>query len=528
MKGFIAIGAACSMLLLGAARAQTFSFTVLADQSTPRPDGKGDFGIDWSVPVAYDGKHIAFLNSGASDQGYWISTPQTGKFAKLVDTSAKAPGGSGNFSNFYPPNNNIAGLGPKISGGKLYFWAEDAAGGNGYGLYWVSLAGGKPHLVMNYKTVVPEGGTLGFINSFLVSGDLALVNTSPAVYVGTTSAAAPVAVVDGATQILIGSGPSYYGCYSGAAIDGDTVAIVGTNCFDPSRGVNALFVGPYAHFASLNKLPVVSQSSLLPGDTNTGPHLDVIADNVFLSGNQIFFGAQDTFAATPFYGYYVAEFGAGGAPLTPSGSPITRVFDAATSGLTGGFDHFGGAVFNQGALALLAAPSGGATGIYIVGGDQPTLATTDLQRGIGVPVGFADGAIAFGGAGFFDSQLDYVAFTACGVAKVADLRIAKGAITAGANPNTYLQSVTVTNRGATPIAGPLDVIVNALPAGAALLDRTGVSVCTKPFGLPYIAAVAAGSSLAPGAAVTFNLDVYSPLAATFSASLLAVNGAGTP
>jgi hypothetical protein len=528
MKRFLTIGAACSALLLGSAHAQSFNFAVLADQSTPRPDGKGDFGVGWTVPAAFDGQHIAFVNSGASDQGIWVSTPRTGKFAKLVSSATKVPGGAGVFTNFYPPNNNLAGLSPKISGGKLYFWADDATGGNGYGLYWVGIAGGAPHLVMNYKTAVPEGGALGFINSFLVSGNLVLVNTTPAVYIGSTSGTPPVAVVDGSTRILIGAGPSYYGCYSGAAIDGANVAIVGTNCFDPSRGVNVLFVGPYNSFASQNKLPVVGQGSLLPGDTNPTPHLDVIGDNVFLSGNQIYFGAQDTFAPSPFYGYYSAPFGAGGAPLTPSGSPITRIFDNVTSGLSGGFGHFGGAAFSQGALALLANDSSSTTGIYIVGGGRPTLATTDLQRGVAVPVGFAGGGIAFGGAGFFDAQLDDVTFASCGVAKVAGLRIAKGSITPGVGPNEYLQSVTLTNSGKTPVAGPLDVIVNRLPTGAALLDRTGVSVCTKPFGLPLITAVAGGSSLAAGAAVTLDLDVYSPNAATFSASLMAVNGAGTP
>jgi hypothetical protein len=416
-----------------------------------------------------------------------------------------------------------------IQGDKLYFWAEDQNGGNGFGLYWINLGGGAIHRVANYKTAKPEGGALDFILSFFASGSRVLFNTASGIYVGASDASPLVVVVDGNTQILIGSGPYYYGCYGPAAIDGIKVAISGTNCFDPSRGVNVLFVGPFNDFASRNKLPVVNSNQTLPGDANASPHLDVIGDGVFLSGDTLYFGAVDTYstAAGGFYGQYYAVFGDGGTPATPGGSPIYRIFDNVTSGLTGSLGHFGSASFDQGALAFEAANTvSGTEGLYTATGSIPVLLSTDIQRGVAVPLGLSSGRLAFGGSGFFDSQLDYVSASTCGVATVPTAKIGRGAITATATAGEYQQTVTVKNASAAAVAGPIDLELTHLSEGASLLNRNGVTQCASPAGAPFIT-VSTGA-LGPYKSASVTLDVWSPSGATFSFKPVAVNGSGTP
>jgi hypothetical protein len=509
------------------AAAQTYSTTPLLDQNTPRPDGQGNFNPAWTIPTPFSGSTIAFVNFGSTTQEIWTIDPDTHAFTKLVDTTVKVPGGVGTFSTFYPPNNNIGGLAPKIQDGVLFFWGEDQNGGNGYGLYSIKLTGGAVHRLVNYKTAKPEGGTFDFIESFAVSGARVLFNTPTGVFV--TTGGKPTVVVDGSTQILIGSGPSYYGCYSGAAIDGETVAVVGSNCFDPSRGLNVLFVGPYDNFASLDKLPVVNSNETLPGDDNPTPHLDVIGDSVFLSGNLLYFGAVDTYstASGGFYGQYYAPFKSGGAPTTPSGSPIYKIFDNVTSGLTGSFGHFGSAAFDEGTLAFEASnTSSGVSGLYLANGPRPVLISTDLQRGVAVPLGISEGRVAFGGSGFFDSQVDLVAAASCGVSEVAGVKIAKGKITPGGTAGAYSQTITLTNLGTTALTGPVDLALSKLSTGDALLNQDGVTSCVAPAGAPYITVSADG--LAVGAKVMVTLDVWSPAKASFSFTPLILNGAGAP
>jgi hypothetical protein len=64
--------------------------------------------------------------------------------------------------------------------------------------------------------------------------------------------------------------------------------------------------------------------------------------------------------------------------------------------------------------------------------------------------------------------------------------------------NTYAETLTLTNDGATTIAGPIQVVIDGLTAGVTLTNATG----TAPDGSPY---VTTSTSLAPGQSVSVTL-----------------------
>jgi hypothetical protein len=309
------------------------------------------------------------------------------------------------------------------------------------------------------------------------------------------------------------------------------VVVSASNCFDPVRGLNVLFVGPYNQFANADRLPVITSNQTLPDDDNPTPHLDVISNNTFLAGNLLYFGSADTFSGAPngFYGQYYAPLNPGGAPLTPAGSPIYRVFDNSNSGVTGSFGQFGGTAFDAGTLAFIATDStSGVGGIYQASGAVPTLMTTDLQRGVPSPVGWSQGRLAFSGAGFFDPQLDFVSHGGCGVAPVASISITTGRLKAGANGGEYTQNVTLQNTGANAITGAIDVLLTDLTAGVSLLDGNGVTACVAPIGSPFIIASTGAEPLKPGHKLSITLDFWNPAKVKVRYTSVVVGGAGAP
>ncbi len=80
--------------------------------------------------------------------------------------------------------------------------------------------------------------------------------------------------------------------------------------------------------------------------------------------------------------------------------------------------------------------------------------------------------------------------------------------------NTYTSTLTVTNTGATAIAGPLQIVLTGLPAGVSLTSQTGVVPTGSYTGLPYITATT--TPLAPGASVSVSLKFTDPSNAPIS------------
>jgi len=74
--------------------------------------------------------------------------------------------------------------------------------------------------------------------------------------------------------------------------------------------------------------------------------------------------------------------------------------------------------------------------------------------------------------------------------------------------STYSQTVIVTNRGTTPITGPISVVIDGLPSAVTLANAAGTTVYAGP-GSPY--ANVSAADLAAGAATpVFTLRFANP------------------
>jgi hypothetical protein len=75
----------------------------------------------------------------------------------------------------------------------------------------------------------------------------------------------------------------------------------------------------------------------------------------------------------------------------------------------------------------------------------------------------------------------------------------------------FVQSVTLTNNSATPVAGPISLVLNDLTANAQLASPSGFTSCQRGTPAPFAdAGVCTGGSLAPGASVSLMLRFNDP------------------
>jgi hypothetical protein len=89
----------------------------------------------------------------------------------------------------------------------------------------------------------------------------------------------------------------------------------------------------------------------------------------------------------------------------------------------------------------------------------------------------------------------------------------------------FVQSVTLTNNSATPVAGPLSLVLNNLTANAELASPSGFTSCQKGTPAPFAdAGVCTGGSLAPGASVSLMLRFNDPSMQGISYSASVVGG----
>jgi hypothetical protein len=71
--------------------------------------------------------------------------------------------------------------------------------------------------------------------------------------------------------------------------------------------------------------------------------------------------------------------------------------------------------------------------------------------------------------------------------------------------------VTLTNNSATPVAGPISLVVNDLSANAQLASPSGFTSCQRGSPAPFAdAGVCTGGTLAPGASVSLMLRFNDP------------------
>lgn len=95
------------------------------------------------------------------------------------------------------------------------------------------------------------------------------------------------------------------------------------------------------------------------------------------------------------------------------------------------------------------------------------------------------------------------------------------------NPVTqrFTQSVKLTNTSASPIAGPLSLVIDGLRSNATLFAPAGGTSCTTPAGQPFVTASTA--PLAAGASVSVTLQFTNPTKTGIAYTTRVLAGTGT-
>ncbi|MEZ0257409.1 MAG: alkaline phosphatase family protein, partial [Chthoniobacter sp.] len=106
------------------------------------------------------------------------------------------------------------------------------------------------------------------------------------------------------------------------------------------------------------------------------------------------------------------------------------------------------------------------------------------------------------------------------------LDIARGIYVVNRRANAITQTVTITNRSATTMAGPVQLVLDNLSAGTSLVNKTGLTANNAPNGSAYVTASA--GSLAPGASATVSLQFTIPVSGGVNYYARTVTGTTQP
>jgi VCBS repeat-containing protein len=107
----------------------------------------------------------------------------------------------------------------------------------------------------------------------------------------------------------------------------------------------------------------------------------------------------------------------------------------------------------------------------------------------------------------------------------AQLAISLGGLTFDPTTKHDEQTVTLKNTSASPIVGPLALVLDNLSSNAKLVNQTGITTKRGPAGSPYLDVALVSNVLDAGQSVTVVLEFDSPTAAlTYKARVLAGTG----
>jgi hypothetical protein len=88
----------------------------------------------------------------------------------------------------------------------------------------------------------------------------------------------------------------------------------------------------------------------------------------------------------------------------------------------------------------------------------------------------------------------------------------------------YAQDVYLTNNNIGAVPGPVDLILEDLPAGVRLETESRSTACYAPIGSPYVTALPKGSTLAPNTTLVVRLEFKDPSGSAISYTPLTVSG----
>lgn len=575
VRRFSSISLLGTCLLIGfsvahsANAANVFSFTKIADGSTPRSDG-GTFFIknDVSIP-ALDGSRLVFIAGNTLDSySAWSANINGTDLVKLADLNTPVPGGVGHFTTL-----NHVGT-PLIKDGSVVISGRDANNALHFtvhnGLYRVSAQGGALTKIVDYHNTIPNrgaenfqgwgGDSAGGPRSFSVNGGRVAFfgvnfNSSGGTYLINLNGSdlKPIAVDfdnfrcpnDVDTMLFP------LGGFSFPSLNGKRMSFWGNGVFDPVHGSNKIFVGSDdgSFVGSLSDSAtckyVASGNHLIfplpdvpyePTHTNYTPSTQ-------MDGNIIVFRAADSRPPENTLSHLglfaVCADGSSsannldGTPADPtcglpkressSDSPFMSIATTETNlpGLSGTINRNSFSYAAEHGQVLFRAfdsaiPSAN-EGLYLAklsdGSINRIIGTGDILDGkqvekLGNP---QSGALSGGNfvftVEFSDfSQGLYIATQGCAANVTTGISVKRSAFRLNRATGRYLQTVTIMNTGAVPISTPMSLVLGNLSANTPLINKTGNSSCMTPLNATYKSITVAGNALAPGASVTELLE----------------------
>ena len=98
----------------------------------------------------------------------------------------------------------------------------------------------------------------------------------------------------------------------------------------------------------------------------------------------------------------------------------------------------------------------------------------------------------------------------------AGILVTRGGFVLDRRTGFFSQVDKLTNNSASPIAGPIYLVLDSLSANATLSGPTGFTTAVPPLGSPYVQVVGPTASLAPGASVSTTLNFINPTRAAIT------------
>jgi phospholipase C len=92
----------------------------------------------------------------------------------------------------------------------------------------------------------------------------------------------------------------------------------------------------------------------------------------------------------------------------------------------------------------------------------------------------------------------------------------------------FVQQLTLTNISASPVPGPLFVVLDSLSANASLSNKTGNTTNAPPLGSPFIQVPNSSAGLGAGASLTVSLEFANPTRGAITYSLRVPDGTTAP
>jgi len=352
---------------------QHYRFVRIAGESMPRPDGAGPFGVGGELRPSIEGDFVVFRDPGffgsVKKQAIWSYNLADGSFIRLVDQETPAPGGTGNFSEFFYDSQ------PILKNGYVTFLArDDKPLPYNQGIYTVPVTGGPIQLVVNYNTPDPSGGG-NFVNfdmagkpfgGFHVSDPPSAESPWRVIFWGRNAEnvfGQYSALPDGSEMAVIADVLRPFrpksvfpvSIFGNGVASGDTAVFQGQTAFDPSTGFNALYSSPVTGPTGLledgspDYVEILTHETPLPGNPSQDKfHTRINLPSLQMEWDRIAFAADDS--NSKYRGIFTISMHGG--DITPVVTSETQLEGLGTIEAVNG--SFNGLTLNQGRILFKA------------------------------------------------------------------------------------------------------------------------------------------------------------------------------